>query len=209
MNEAWAIFAAVAAAHVLGVASPGPDFAVVLRQTLAHGRRIGLITALGIGSGIVVHVAWGMFGLNWAVTRFPPLLDMLRYAGAAFLLWMGIRALQSRPAVAAPDNRGTNVNSVSSARAYVVGLATNLLNAKAALFFVALCSSVVTAGASPTLRVLLGLWLVLSTAGWFSFVAFTVGHPAIRARLLRYAHRIDHAMGVILIALAIGIAVSR
>ena len=96
MTEPWAIFGAVAAAHALGVSSPGPDFAVVVRQTLAHGRRIGVATALGIGSGICLHVAWGMFGLDWAVTRFPPLLDVLRYGGAAVLLWIGFKALRSQ-----------------------------------------------------------------------------------------------------------------
>ena len=70
------------------------------------------------------------------------------------------------------------------------------------LFFVALCSSVIAAGATPMLRGLLGLWMVLATAAYFAFVAWTVGHPAVRRRLLAHAHRIDRAMGVILIALA-------
>jgi threonine/homoserine/homoserine lactone efflux protein len=87
MTEAWAIFGAVAATHALGVSSPGPDFDVIVRQTLVHGRGIGVATALGIGSGILFHVAWGMFGLGWAVDRFPGLLDVLRYGGAAVLLW--------------------------------------------------------------------------------------------------------------------------
>lgn len=200
MNDAWAIFGAVAAAHALGVASPGPDFAVVIRQTLAHGRRVGIITALGIGSGILLHIAWGMFGLGWAVLRFPALIELLRYGGAAFLLWIGLKALRSAPIDPAAAGAGPAAASVSGA--YAVGLATNLLNVKALLFFVALCSSVVTAGASPTLRLGLGLWMALATAAWFSVVACTVGHAAVRRRLLRHAHRIDHAMGVVLIALA-------
>ena len=94
---------------------------------------------------------------------------------------------------------------MTTARAFALGLATNALNAKALLFFVALCSGVVTAGASPALRLVLGLWMVLATAGYFSFVAWTVGHPAVRRRLLRHAHRIDRAMGAILVLLAIAI----
>lgn len=203
MSEPWAIFGAVVAAHALGVSSPGPDFAVVVRQTLAHGRRAGIATATGIGSGILVHVGWGMFGLGWAVERVPVLLDVLRYGGAAVLLWIGWKALHSPPLSAAKAT-GTGAAAESAPlRAWTLGLATNLLNAKAMLFFVALCSSVIAAGATPILRGLLGLWMVLATAAYFAFVAWTVGHPAVRRRLIAHAHRIDRVMGVILIALAV------
>lgn len=208
MSEGWAIFGAVAAAHALGVASPGPDFAVVIRNSLAQGQRAGVFTALGIGSGIVFHVGWGMFGLGWAVQRFPALLDTLRYGGAAYLFWMGVQALRSQPARSAAQSEHVQHAGPSLARAYLTGLATNLLNAKALLFFVALCSSVITAGASPTLRIGLSLWLVLATAAWFSIVACTAGHPKLRSRLVSQAHRIDHAMGLLLIALALGVALS-
>ena len=63
METAMTIFLSVAVAHMLAVASPGPDFAVVVRQSLAFGRAAGLWTALGIGCGITVHVAYGLFGL--------------------------------------------------------------------------------------------------------------------------------------------------
>lgn len=208
MNEAWALFGAVVLAHALGVASPGPDFAVVIRNSLAQGRRAGMFTALGIGSGIVVHVAWGMFGLGWAVHRVPALLEVLRYGGAVYLFWMGIQALRSRPAASTAASAVEPAPRLALARAYLAGLATNLLNAKALLFFLALCSSVLAAGASPALRLGLGLWLVLATAAWFSMVACTAGHPKLRARLSAQAHRIDQAMGLLLIGLAVGVTVS-
>lgn len=206
MNEPWTIFGAVVAAHALGVSSPGPDFAVVVRQTLAHGRRAGIATAVGIGSGILVHVGWGMFGLGWAVERVPSLLEVLRYGGAALLLWIGFKALRSQPLSTSEGTGASAHPEATPMRAWTLGLATNLLNAKAMLFFVALCSSVIAAGATPLLRATLGLWMVFATAGWFAFVAWTVGHPAIRRRLLAHAHRIDRVMGVILIALAIWVA---
>lgn len=201
-EEAWGIFGAVVLAHALGVASPGPDFAVVLRQTLMFGRRIGVMTALGIGSGIVLHVAWGLFGLGWLVQRLPGLLDFMRLAGAAVLLWMGLGALRSRPFADGETVHAEGRAGAAPLPAYALGLATNLLNAKAFLFFVALGSSVIATGATPVLRIALGGWMVLATAGFFSFVAFTVGHPGLRGRLRRHAHHIDHAMGLILIALA-------
>lgn len=205
MDEAWAIFCAVAAAHALGVSSPGPDFAVVLRQTLAHGRRAGVATALGIGSGICAHVALGLFGLGWIVERAPAVLDGLRLGGAAVLLWIGVRALRAPPLAAGQDS-SCAAPPIRATQAYALGLATNLLNAKALLFFLALGSSVIASGASPALRLALGGWVVIATAAYFSFIAWTVGRPAVRARLRAQAHRIDRAMGLLLIGLAIAVA---
>ena len=202
MSEPWTIFGAVVAAHALGVSSPGPDFAIVVRQTLAHGRRAGTATALGIGSGILVHVGWGMVGLGWAAERVPGLLQVLRLGGAAVLLWIGFKALRSQPLSTADRPAAAASPEAAPLRAWALGLATNLLNAKAMLFFVALCTSVIAAGAAPMLRGLLGLWMVFATAAYFAFVAWTVGHPAVRRRLIAHAHRIDRAMGVILVALA-------
>jgi threonine/homoserine/homoserine lactone efflux protein len=195
------LFLFVASAHALGVASPGPDFAIVVRQTLAYGRRIGIATAIGIGSGILFHVAWGLFGLGWMLDRYPSFVDVLRYGGAAFLLWIGSKAVRAQPISASPD--ATGPLEASARKAYGMGLLTNLLNAKAMLFFVALFSVVIAEHVAVPFRLFLGAWIALSTAAWFSFVAFTVGHAAVRGRLLRHAHRIDRAMGVILIVLAV------
>ncbi len=204
--SASALFLTVALAHLLAVTSPGPDFAIVLRQTLAHGRSSGVATALGIGSGISFHVAWAMFGMGWIVQRFPVLLEMLRYGGAAFLLWMGCKALRAQPAANA-ELSGTAAGG-SLLRHFGIGLVTNLLNPKALLFFIALCSTVITGDTPLWLRLSLGLWMVLSTAAWFSLVSLTLGHPAVRQRLLKHGYWIDRAMGVILVLLALAVILS-
>jgi len=173
--------------------------AILIRQTLQHGQRIGILTALGIGSGIVFHVAWGMFGLGWLLEKAPSILIGLRYGGAALLLWFGIESLRGssdEPAAIAPA-------PARARQAYLLGFATNVFNAKAALFFVALCSSVLAAEASPARRSGHGIWLSLATMAWFSLLALTVGHPAVRQRLEKPAPRINQARGLIPIAIAL------
>lgn len=199
MNETT-LFFTVSLAHLLAVMSPGPDFAMVTRQTLAYGRAAGLWTAWGIGTGIIFHVAYGLFGLGWLLERLPGLLEGLRYAGAAFLLWMGAQALRSRPA--APGSEAERA-APAAARSYAIGVMTNLLNPKATLFFVALFASVITTSTPYGLRWALGAWVVLSTAAWFSLVATLLSQPRLRARLQGVAHWIDLLMGGMLIALAL------
>ncbi|MGH8506280.1 MAG: LysE family transporter, partial [Stenotrophobium sp.] len=80
---------------------------------------------------------------------------------------------------------------------------------KALLYFMALCSTVIT-GATPVwLRIALGLWMVLFTAAWFCLVSFTLGHVRVRQRLTASAHWIDRSMGAILLALGAGMILSR
>jgi hypothetical protein len=133
------VFAAVAAAHALAVASPGPDFVMVSRQTLAHGRAAGLRTALGIGSAIFIHAGYSLFGLAWAIHQYPPLLGVLRTVGAALLIWIGWNALRARPA----DIADAPPAAHAASRDFGIGFLTNALNVKAMLFFVALGSAVV------------------------------------------------------------------
>ncbi|MFT4046728.1 MAG: LysE family transporter [Solimonas sp.] len=195
-----AMFGAVAAAHALGVVSPGPDFAIVVRQSLAHGRRAGVWTAAGIGSGIVFHVACGLFGLGWLIRTVPSALNGIALAGAAFLIWIGGRALGAQPLPgddaprAAPDGHRGH---------FAAGLATNLLNPKATLFFVALFSAIVSGPVSTPLMIALALWLPLTTFAWFASLALLLSHAGLRGALHRHAHRIDRAMGVVLIGLGL------
>jgi threonine/homoserine/homoserine lactone efflux protein len=199
-SSGWAIFSAVAAAHALGVMSPGPDFAMVVRQSLAQGRGAGVWTAAGIGSGILFHVGYGLFGLSWLVQQLPAALQLIAVAGALFLIWMGSQALRAQP-LPAQSETGIDGTPRSSAHHFWVGLATNVLNPKATLFFVALFTAVVSGPVSTPLKLALALWLPLTTFGWFATVALMLSHPALRRALRAHAHQLDHAMGVILIAL--------
>lgn len=202
-----ALFFTVALAHLLAVMSPGPDLAMVTRQTLAYGRSAGIWTALGIGSGISFHVAWAMFGMGWVIERFPMLLDVLRYGGALFLVYMGSQAIRAQPS-AADDSGKEKAESGSNAHHFGIGVLTNVLNPKALLFFMALCSAVITGTTPVWLRLGLGLWMIVSTAAWFSMVSITLGHPRVRQRLMASGYLIDRAMGAILLVLGIAMILS-
>lgn len=207
MGGEWAVFATVALAHALAVISPGPDFAMVVRQSLAFGRGAGVCTAAGIGSGIVFHVAYGLFGLDWLVQRWPQTLTALGVAGALFLLWMGTQALRARAAPAMPEHLPPP-QSGSRATFFGIGVLTNLLNPKAVLFFVALFTAVITGPTSFVMKLALGLWLPLATFAWFAFVAMMLGGVAMRRRLRHAAHWIDRAMGLVLFVLGAAMLIS-
>lgn len=201
MNSA-SLLVTAAGAHLLAVMSPGPDFAMVSRQTLAHGRAAGLRTAWGIATGIVFHLGYALFGLGWLLQAYPLLLELLRYAGAGFLIWMGSRALRSAPPSASAPVAASETKAPAR-HDFLIGLSTNLLNPKATLFFVALCSALLTTPTPMGQKLALAVWIVLTTGGWFSLVALLLGLPAARARLAAQAWLIDRAMGLVLVLLGL------
>lgn len=210
MSVPWMEFGQVALAHLLAVASPGPDFAIVLRQSLAHGRRAALWTSAGVGTAILLHVGYSLLGLGLLIRSSAAWFDGLKFAGAAYLAWLGVQALRSRPRaeeLAAKDVAAAA--GPTGGGAFATGFLTNALNPKATLFFLALFATVIRPDTPKWAQAGYGLWMAAATAGWFSLVAVAFTRPEVRRSFLRYGHWIDRALGVVFLALAISLASSR
>ena len=157
--------AAVFAAAVLVLnATPGVDFVLTVSRTLQGGTRAGVAAALGINAGCVVHALAAAFGLAALLALYPAAFQIVQWAGAAYLVWLGLGML--RQAWQTRVSSGANATP-APARSFVadfrVGLFTNVLNPKVAFFFLAFLPQFVPA-ASPhkTLSfLLLGAWFVV------------------------------------------------
>ncbi|MGL6051165.1 MAG: LysE family translocator, partial [Aeromonas salmonicida] len=88
---------ALAAICVMGAISPGPSLALIIRNTVQGGQGHGVATALGHGSGVGIYALITALGLSVLITQTPLLFDLIRYGGAAFLAWLGIKALLAKP----------------------------------------------------------------------------------------------------------------
>jgi len=91
MHNYWPEFITVALVHFLAVASPGPDFAVMLRQALCQSRRNALLTAFGIGTGILIHVGYSLLGIGLIIQQSLVLFSILKVVGALYLTWIAIQ----------------------------------------------------------------------------------------------------------------------
>lgn len=129
----------------IGAVSPGPDFAMVLRQSIAHGRQAALFTSAGIASAILVHGGYTLLGVGLVVSQSLWLFNLLKFVGAAYLIWLGLGAIRA-PAPKAPDDLNRPAQrAMTPLKAFSVGFLTNLLNPKAVLFFLALFTTLVSA----------------------------------------------------------------
>jgi threonine/homoserine/homoserine lactone efflux protein len=128
-------FALFVAASVLLVLTPGPNLLYLLSRTLCQGRRAGIVSLAGTATGFVFHILAAALGLSAVFLAVPVAYDALRWAGAAYLLWLAWDAL--RPAgsgLFAPRRLPPD----PPARLYRIGLLTSILNPKVALFYLAL-----------------------------------------------------------------------
>lgn len=205
----WTEFLTVALIHLLAVASPGPDFAIVVRESVAHGRRAGTWTAQGVGTGIFVHVAYSLLGIGLIVSQSIMLFNALKWAAAAYLLYIGIKALRARPADPVAAEAALMAGDRSSRGAFVTGFVTNGLNPKATLFFLSLFTVVIDPHTPLAIQAGYGVYLAFATALWFSLVALLFSQRRVRAGFARMGHWFDRLMGAVLVGLGIKLAFSE
>ncbi|MFV3303784.1 LysE family translocator [Pseudomonas sp. NY15181] len=202
----WTEFLTVAFIHLLAVASPGPDFAVVVRESVTHGRRAGTWTALGVGSAIFLHVTYSLLGIGLIVSQSIVLFNALKWLAAAYLLYIGIKALRARPADPAAAETATAPVARAARGAYVAGFVTNGLNPKATLFFLSLFTVVINPHTPLLVQAGYGVYLACATAVWFCLVALLFSQQRVRAGFARMGHWFDRVMGVVLVGLGIKLA---
>ena len=205
----WTEFLTVALVHLLAVASPGPDFAVVIRESVSHGRRAGIFTALGVGCGIFLHVAYSLLGIGLVVSQSLLLFSVLKWLAAAYLLYIGFRALRARPADPALLEALADGAERSGRGAFATGFLTNALNPKATLFFLSLFSVVIDPHTPRLIQAGYGLYLAGATAAFFCAVALLFSQRRVRAGFARMGHWFDRVMGALLIALGVRLALSE
>ncbi len=202
-------FMTVALVHLLAVASPGPDFAVVVRESVTQGRRVGSWTALGVGCGIFVHVAYSLLGIGLIVSQSIVLFNLFKWLAAGYLLYLGWRALRARPMSLDTADEVDTTSDRSPWQAFVVGFVTNGLNPKATLFFLSLFTVVISADTPLWVQAGYGIYLAGATALWFLLVAWLFSRGRVRAGFARMGHWFDRLTGAVLIGLGVRLAVSE
>jgi len=115
--------------------TPGNDTMYILSQSIARGRTAGIFSALGIGTGIIIHTVFAALGLSLVIARSIVLFAAIKYVGAAYLVYLGIRMFLNKSGPRTND--GASVRSADHLKTYRDAVLTNLFNPKVALFFIA------------------------------------------------------------------------
>jgi threonine/homoserine/homoserine lactone efflux protein len=199
----------IATAIVL-ILTPGQDTFFILGRSIASGRPAGIAAALGVSAGTVMHTCAAALGLSALLATSPSAFMAVKLAGAAYLLYIGVRALMTRPN-GAP---GAQAGNGSDGRwpAFRQGIVTNLLNPKVALFFLALMPQFISAGSTRKVGAFLALGLTFVTLGLAWCTTLAVGAAHLRKALLRrpsLATWMNRVAGTMFIALGLRLATTR
>lgn len=189
---------------VLGAMSPGPSLAVVLRQTVSNSRGHGIAAGCAHALGVGLWAAMTVWGLALLVSRHELAYQLITWAGAAYLVWLGIGALRH---AATPDIQAQKAGHESLLSAARSGLLISLLNPKLAVFFTALFSQFVSADQVWQDQVLMVLTATIVDGAWYSLVAVLFSQPRLLAWLRRHLKRVEQLTGVVLIGLAVRVAI--
>lgn len=200
----WVEFLTIASVHLLAVASPGPDFAIVLKHSISFGRRAAIITSIGVGVGILIHVAYSLLGIGILIKTTPVLFQVFSYIAAAYLLYLGWGAIKS-PAPKIVNNVEVEKVSqlISDSRAFTVGFLTNGLNPKATLFFLSVFAVAVSADTPDVVKLAYGIYLAVATGIWFCVLSLFLSSKKVTLFIGKKGYWFDRIMGIVLILLAI------
>jgi RhtB (resistance to homoserine/threonine) family protein len=198
----YAVFIGVAALIVL---LPGPDTAVVAKNALLHGRRSGLATTIGVNVGVSVWTLAAAVGVASAVRASAVAFDVIKFAGALYLLWIGIQTLRSARSPI-PDATSSSARA-SQLAGFRQGMLTNLGNPKVAVFFTSLLPQFVASGHAVFLPMcLLGATLITINVLWQCAYVLLAARFSTALRRSRVKATIDRITGSVLIAVGIRLA---
>jgi threonine/homoserine/homoserine lactone efflux protein len=191
-----------ALAAIALIAIPGPNMLYIAARSMSEGRRAGFASALGLLTGTMINVAAAAVGLSALIASSAVAFDALRYLGAAYLLYLGIRALRSRPSGAAGAPAPANL-----ARAYRQAIVVQLLNPKVALFFLAFLPQFVDPARGPVATQVLVLGAVLGAIGLIMDCGYAFAASAVAKRLGGFRHG-GRLTGAVYIALGAAAALT-
>ncbi|KAF7772233.1 hypothetical protein PCIT_a2263 [Pseudoalteromonas citrea] len=200
-------FLLIAVAHFFAVASPGPDFAIVLKQSVQRGRTNALWTSGGVALGILVHVTYCLLGVAIVLSQSEAAFNLLKYVAGAYLAYMGIQALRVKANTDAQTMNAEYSEIESPLAALRRGFLVNALNPKATLFFLSLFTLVISAETPSVVQAFYGGYMAVATWLWFSFLSIILSKSSVRAFFHKAGHWFDRGIGVILIALAIRVVI--
>ncbi|MEH6868660.1 LysE family translocator, partial [Priestia megaterium] len=171
--------------------------------------RIGIATALGVASALFVHVTYTILGFTYIIEKFPSIFIAIKVAGSLYLLWLGFHAIRSVKQNKEQAENELKINTDKNVKqGFREGFICNVLNPKAALFFLSIFSQFISSDTTSWVRWIYGTEIVVAVGLWFTFISTVISYQKFRDYYERYSHWFDRCLGAILIYFAVFIVYS-
>ena len=201
------LFFTVALMHLFAVASPGPDFFLISRQSILYGKNISIWASLGISMGILMHSLLSIAGIYMILSLYPHLLFYMKIIASLYIAFLGIRTLMISNNI--KIDISVNKIDISFFKSFFTGFLTNALNPKAFLFFIMVFALISNTTESVVIKMALGVYMAVATFIWFTFISISfakISQGAVIKKIIPYLEKI---VGVLLILISLQILFSN
>jgi len=197
------VFFQIALLHLFAVASPGPDFILILRQSFRYEKKISIYTSLGIGLGVLLHSLFAIMGVSLILVYNEFLFTIFKVAAIFYLLFLGFRSIFQQSKETTPQDPNKFL-TLSKGKAFLTGLITNLSNPKAFLFFIAIFT-LIGIDLQIHYKIMSGVYMSVATFIWFSIIAITLDSSKKISKIHNYLPFLESFTGLILVIIALRI----
>lgn len=200
-------FFSVALIALLGAMLPGPDFAIVTKNTILHSKKAGYFTTLGVSAAIFVHMTYCLLGLAIVISESILLFNAIKYIGATYLIYLGISSLLSKQSnKILPSNSQSIKKSISYFTAFKQGFLCNLLNPKATLFFLSLFTVLIKPNTPFAWQLIYAGEIIVIATVWFCSLSSILSHSYVKRLLEKAEKYISKILGGFLIFFGVALA---
>jgi threonine efflux protein len=196
MDNAFVLIS-VFAIFIPALILPGPDFVAVVRSSMTYGTRAGLLTTLGVSTGLCLYATLSLLGLSAILVQYQWLTWAVRLLGGAYLIYLGIKLLRAKPQDIDLDQE----HRPAGKRAILFGFFVTLTNPKAIVLFTSVFATAVTASTPHWLMAVMIALVTASSLTWYSCVSLFMSSGPVMRRFQRARHWIERAAGVCFIGL--------
>jgi RhtB (resistance to homoserine/threonine) family protein len=196
---------------VLLILLPGPDFAIVTKNTVTRGKFGGMKTALGTCCALLIHTTAAILGLSALIVKSAFLFSIFKYVGAIYLIYLGIKTFWSlRKKKDEVEVEFVQEGTLSNTSCFKQGFLTNILNPKVALFFLTFFPQFVNTSSDTFMPFLImGITYTILTALWFVFYIYLIDHISAFIKNARTQKVIEGITGAILIGFGLRLALEK
>lgn len=207
--ESLTLIGTVLAIHIFAWLTPGPNFVLIIRNSLVYSRKSGLWTAVGIAMSNFIHISYSLLLIIFISETSTIALTILKFFGASYLAYLGIKTLLIKSQTQNDTIDNQKHKDLSPIKAIKIGFLTNILSPKAPPFFISIFGGII-ASATP-LWVIIFLWFAMPINSFIMASLFSVffTHKKIRTVYMKYQPIVNKLLGIALLTLAVMIAMHK
>ncbi|HEY5511782.1 MAG TPA: LysE family transporter [Prolixibacteraceae bacterium] len=205
--EYLSLIGTVTLLNLLAVMSPGPDFVMVVRNSLCYSRRAGVYTSLGISTGLLIHLFYCLAGIGLIISKSVVLFSIIKILGAGYLIYLGTGSILSKSSRLNLKEMVTGTD-LEPFQAFKIGFLTNILNPKVTLFMLSIFTFVIGKDTPLYVILIISVIILLTALIWFSIVSTFFTQKKVQKAFFKYEYIINSFLGIILIFIGVKIALT-